>query len=104
MKTRVMIPALAVCLVYLVSASNAQAFGLLKLVGSHHGCGCEATCGCEPECGCEPACGCEPECGCEPACGCEPKCCKKRCGGLLNLKMKRMESCPYEKRDHRRGD
>ena len=83
MKSRLIVPSLlAVAVMTLASATNAQAFELLdRVMNMGHGCctsSCDATCGCEPQCGCEPSCGCDNGCnaGCHagPACGCEPSC------------------------------
>ncbi len=77
MKSRVLLPAMAVAaLVVMSNASQAHAFGLFNRL--HGGCcAVEASC-CEPELTCcepEPTC-CEPE----PTC-CEPVSCCDPCGG-----------------------
>jgi hypothetical protein len=111
MKSRSMLTAaLAVGVLYLAAASNAQAFDLLdRMLNTHGGCGCEAapTC-CEPDhCGmrrvglfqrlasrhqcCQPACGVEPACPPAPVC-CEP-CAPRRPGLLDHLRACRPSGC-----------
>lgn len=89
MKIRAITPAvLAAGLIYVASASNASAFGLLDRVmyGGEAGCCAETTCAVEPKCSWEPTC-CAPRrhrchrfrnnC-CEPKCAVEPTCCGGR--------------------------
>src|SRR5262245_22927590 len=91
MKSRLLAAALAVGLVCICSQANAA--GLLNILGGGYGggCGCDAapSCGCNaaPSCGCNNSCGCHQRCGgCfsglfSHGCGCQRSCgCNNSCG------------------------